>query len=45
MQPFQGNGAYIRNRAELSRKVEVWNEGWSLQVEIKVSPFRQQIGV
>ena len=35
--PPQGNGTYIRNRTELSRKVEVWNEGWSLQVEIKVS--------
>ena len=42
---FKGNGAYIRNRTELSRKVHVWNEGWSVQVESKVSPFRQQIGV
>jgi len=45
LNPVRGNGAYIRNRTELSRKVEVWNEGWSLQVEIKVSPFRRQIVV
>ena len=44
-QPQRGNGAYTRNRTELSGKVEVWNEGWSLQVETKVSPFRQQIWV